>query len=129
MTDPISDMLLRIRNAIKAGHASVEMPASKMKGEIARVMKSEGYITDYSIDSTFPATLTVELKYNDKAESAICGLRRESRPGLRKYCGVDDIPNVLDGLGTAVISTSKGIMSGKDARQQKVGGELICTIW
>ena len=129
MTDPISDMLLRIRNAIKAGHASVEMPASKMKGEIARVMKSEGYITDYSIDSTFPATLTVELKYNDKAESAICGLRRESRPGLRKYCGVDDIPNVLDGLGTAVISSSKGIMSGKDARQQKVGGELICTIW
>ncbi|MBP5510906.1 MAG: 30S ribosomal protein S8 [Kiritimatiellae bacterium] len=129
MTDPISDMLLRIRNAIKAGHASVEMPASKMKGEIARVMKSEGYITDYSIDSTFPATLTVELKYNDKAESAICGLRRESRPGLRKYCGVDDIPNVLDGLGTAVISTSKGIMSGKDARRQKVGGELICTIW
>ena len=122
-------MLLRIRNAIKAGHASVEMPASKMKGEIARVMKSEGYITDYSIDSTFPATLTVELKYNDKAESAICGLRRESRPGLRKYCGVDDIPNVLDGLGTAVISTSKGIMSGKDARRQKVGGELICTIW
>ena len=129
MTDPISDMLLRIRNAIKAGHASVEMPASKMKGEIARVMKSEGYITDYSVDSTFPPTLTVELKYNDKAEAAICGLRRESRPGLRKYCGVDDIPNVLDGLGTAVLSTSKGIMSGKDARRQKVGGELICTIW
>ncbi|MBO4287506.1 MAG: 30S ribosomal protein S8 [Kiritimatiellae bacterium] len=129
MTDPISDMLLRIRNAIKAGHASVEMPASKMKGEIARVMKAEGYITDYSVDSTFPATLTVELKYNDQAESAICGLRRESRPGLRKYCGVDDIPNVLDGLGTAVLSTSKGIMSGKEARRQKVGGELICTIW
>ena len=129
MTDPISDMLLRIRNAIKAGHASVEMPASKMKGEIARVMKAEGYITDYSVDSTFPATLTVELKYNDKAEPAICGLRRESRPGLRKYCGVDEIPNVLDGLGTAIISTSKGIMSGKDARRQKIGGELICTIW
>lgn len=129
MTDPISDMLLRIRNGIKAGLPTIEMPGSKIKGEIARVMKAQGYITDFTITTAAPCALRIELKYNNKAEPAICGICRESRPGLRKYCGIDDIPEVLDGLGTAILSTSKGVMSGKEARQQKVGGELLCTIW
>ncbi|MBQ7190864.1 MAG: 30S ribosomal protein S8 [Kiritimatiellae bacterium] len=129
MTDPISDMLVRIRNGIKAGHAVIELPGSKIKGEIARVMKAEGYITDFTMTDDVPRVLSIELKYNDRAESAICGLTRESRPGLRKYCGVEDIPEVLDGLGTAILSTSRGVMSGKEARQLKVGGELLCTIW
>lgn len=129
MTDPISDMLLRIRNGIKAGLPSIELPGSKIKGEIARVMKAEGYITDFTMTDSLPRVLQIELKYNDKAEPAICGIRRESRPGLRKYCGIEGIPEVLDGLGTAILSTPKGVMSGKDARQQKVGGELLCTIW
>jgi len=129
MTDPISDMLVRIRNGIKAGLAVIELPGSKIKGEIARVMKAEGYITDFTMTDGVPRVLSIELKYNDRAESAICGLTRESRPGLRKYCGVEDIPEVLDGLGTAILSTSRGVMSGKEARQQKVGGELLCTIW
>lgn len=129
MTDPISDMLLRIRNAIKAGHAVVDIPASRMKGEIARVMKEEGYIVDYSMTDAIPRVLTIVLKYNDKAQSAICNLRRESRPGLRKFCKVDEIPVVLGGMGIAVLSTSGGVLSGKIARQRKLGGELICTIW
>ena len=129
MTDPISDMLVRIRNGIKAGLAVIELPGSKIKGEIARVMKAEGYITDFTMTDGVPRVLSIELKYNDRAESAIRGLTRESRPGLRKYCGVEDIPEVLDGLGTAILSTSRGVMSGKEARQQKVGGELLCTIW
>jgi small subunit ribosomal protein S8 len=129
MTDPISDMLLRIRNAIKAKHASVEIPGSRIKGEIARVMKEEGYITDFTMTGTIPRVLNVELKYSDKAVSAICGLKRESRPGLRKFCGVQDIPSVLGGLGTAIMSTSGGVMSGKDAKKRKLGGELLCTIW
>ena len=129
MTDPISDMLLRIRNGIKAGLAAVELPGSKIKGEIARVMKEEGYITDFTMTEAVPRVLSIELKYNDRAESAICGMKRESRPGLRKYCGVESIPEVLDGLGTAVLSTSQGVMSGKEAHRRKVGGELLCTIW
>ena len=113
MTDPISDMLVQIRNGIKAGHAVIELPGSKIKGEIARVMKAEGYITDFTMTDGVPRVLSIELKYNDRAESAICGLTRESRRGLRKYCGVEDIPEVLDGLGTAILSTSRGVMSGK----------------
>ena len=129
MTDPISDMLLRIRNASRAGHASVTMPGSRIKGEIARVMKEEGYIVDFELTNGVPRVLTIELKYNDRAESAICGLRRESRPGLRKFCGVQEIPVVLGGMGIAVLSTSGGVLSGKDARKRNLGGELICTIW
>ena len=127
--DPISDMLTSIRNGLKARLHSVATPASNLKGEIARVMKAEGYITDFTMTDSLPRVLQIELKYNDKAEPAICGIRRESRPGLRKYCGIEGIPEVLDGLGTAILSTPKGVMSGKDARQQKVGGELLCTIW
>ncbi|MFO7937270.1 MAG: 30S ribosomal protein S8 [Kiritimatiellia bacterium] len=129
MSDPIADMLLRIRNALNAGHPGVEMPGSRLKSEIARVMKDEGYILDYSLETALPRTLNIELKYNDDAEPAIRGLRRESRPGLRKFCGVQDIPYVLGGLGVAVISTSGGVLSGKEARKRKLGGELICTIW
>ncbi len=128
-SDPISDMLTRIRNAIKAGHPSVELPGSKIKGEILRVMKAEGYIQNYTLTGGIPRLLSIDLKYNDDAESAIRGLRRESRPGLRKFCGVQEIPNVLGGLGTAILSTSGGILSGKEARERKLGGELICTIW
>jgi small subunit ribosomal protein S8 len=129
ITDPISDMLLRIRNAIAAGLPSVELPGSRIKGEIARVMKAEGYIVNYAMTDSIPRVLTIELKYNDKAESAIRGLRRESKPGLRKFCGVHDIPDVLHGLGTAILSTSGGVVSGKEARQRKLGGELLCSIW
>jgi small subunit ribosomal protein S8 len=129
MTDPIADMLLRIRNAMKAGHPSVELPGSRIKGEIARVMKSEGYITDFVITDTVPRVLSIDLKYSDDAEPAIRGLRRESKPGLRKFCGVQDIPVVLGGMGTAILSTSGGVVSGKEARRRKLGGELICTIW
>jgi small subunit ribosomal protein S8 len=129
MTDPIADMLLRVRNASKAGHPSVEMPGSRIKGEIARVMKAEGYISDFVITNTVPRVLSIDLKYNDDAEPAIRGLRRESKPGLRKFCGVQDIPVVLGGMGTAILSTSGGVVSGKEARQRKLGGELICTIW
>jgi len=128
-SDPISDMLLRIRNAQKAGLPSIELPGSRIKGEIASVMKAEGYITDFTMTTTVPRVLSIELKYNDDAEPAIRGIRRESKPGLRKFCGVQDIPNVLGGMGTAVLSTSGGVISGKDARKRKLGGELICTIW
>ena len=128
-SDPISDMLLRIRNGLKAGLPSIELPGSRIKGEILRVMKEEGYITNFTMTNTVPRVLSIELKYNDDAEPAIRGVRRESRPGLRKFCGVQDIPNVLGGMGTAVMSTSGGVVSGKEARKRKLGGELICTIW
>jgi small subunit ribosomal protein S8 len=128
-SDPISDMLLRIRNAIKAGLPSLELPGSRIKGEIARVMKAEGYIADFTLTNTVPRVLSIELKYNNDAESPIRGLRRESKPGLRKFCGAQDIPNVLGGMGTAILSTSSGVISGKEAKQRKLGGELLCTIW
>ena len=129
MTDPIADMLLRIRNAIKAGLPAVELPGSRIKGEIARVMKAEGYIADFTLTGAVPRVLSIDLKYSDDAEPAIRGLRRESKPGLRKFCGVQDIPSVLGGMGTAILSTSGGVVSGKEARKRKLGGELICTIW
>ncbi|MDA3923810.1 MAG: 30S ribosomal protein S8 [Kiritimatiellae bacterium] len=129
MSDPIADMLLRIRNALNAGHPSVNIPGSRLKGEIARVLKEEGYILSFMMDNELPRTLSVELKYNDDAEPAIRGLRRESRPGLRKFCNVQEIPYVLGGLGVAILSTSGGVLGGKEARKRKLGGELICTIW
>ncbi|MDX9868302.1 MAG: 30S ribosomal protein S8 [Kiritimatiellia bacterium] len=128
-SDPISDMLLRIRNGLKAKLPSITLPGSRIKGEIARVMKEEGYIADFTLTAAVPRALRIELKYNDAAEPAIRGLRRESKPGLRKFCGVQDIPHVLGGMGIAILSTSGGILSGKEARKRKLGGELICTIW
>ncbi len=127
--DPISDMLVSIRNGLKARLVSVTTPASNLKSEIARVMKASGYIQDVFTTNDFPKQLVITLKYSDKAEPAIRGLKRVSKPGLRRFVSVAEIPSVLDGMGLAVLSTSKGVMSGKEARDQKVGGELICTVW
>ncbi|MCQ2393565.1 MAG: 30S ribosomal protein S8 [Kiritimatiellae bacterium] len=127
--DPISDMLVSIRNGLKARLVQVAVPASNIKAEIAKVMKASGYIQDAFTTSEFPKKLVITLKYSDKAEPAIRGLQRQSKPGLRKFVGCAEIPAVLGGMGLAVLSTSKGVMSGKDAKAQKLGGELICTVW
>ena len=128
-TDPISDMLLTIRNGLKARLVQVVTPASNLKAEIARVMKASGYIQEAITTETFPKQLVITLKYNEKAVPAITGLQRQSKPGLRKFVSVTEIPAVLDGMGLAVLSTSKGVMSGVEAKKAKVGGELICTVW
>ena len=126
--DPISDMLTTIRNGLKARLYSVETPASNLKGEIARVMKEAGYIADAVTTSEFPKKLVITLKYTAKAVPAITELKRISKPGLRRYASVTEIPAVLDGMGLAVVSTSKGVMSGAEAKKQKLGGEIICTV-
>ena len=126
--DPISDMLTSIRNGLKARLHSVETPASALKGEIARVLKQEGYIEDAKVTEEFPKKLVITLKYSDRAVPAITEIKRVSKPGYRRFVSVKEIPSVLDGMGLAVLSTSKGVMSGAEARKQKVGGELICTI-
>ena len=128
-TDPISDMLLTIRNGLKARLVQVVTPASNLKAEIARVMKASGYIEEALVTESFPKQLVITLKYNAKAVPAITGLQRQSKPGLRKFVSVAEIPAVLDGMGLAVLSTSKGVMSGVEAKKAKVGGELICTVW
>lgn len=130
-TDPIADMLTRIRNANTANKKDVAMPSSKKLIEIARIMKEEGYITDYSVEEKAPQNeLLITLKYGSKRnEKIIRGIRRISKPGLRIYAGKDDLPRVLGGLGTAVISTSKGMMADRDARALGVGGEVIAYIW
>ncbi len=129
-SDPIADMLTRVRNANMAGHPRVEMPASKVKVEIARVLQEEGYIAAFgtSEDMTHKQ-LWMDLKRQTKEGSALNGLRRVSRPGLRVYRGNQDLPRVLGGLGTAIVSTPKGIMSGRLARQQGLGGEVIAEVW
>ena len=126
--DPISDMLTTIRNGLKARLYSVETPASNLKGEIARVMKDAGYIKDAVTTTGFPKKLVITLKYTAKAAPAITELKRVSKPGLRRYVAVNQIPAVLDGLGLAILSTSKGIMSGVEAKKAKLGGEIICTV-
>ena len=126
--DPISDMLTTIRNGIKARLFSVTIPASNVKAEIARVMKEAGYIADFVVTSEFPKQLVVTLKYTDKAVSAITELKRVSKPGLRQYVTVSEIPAVLDGMGLAILSTSRGIMSGAEAKKSRVGGEILCTV-
>jgi len=126
--DPISDMLTTIRNGQKARLHSVATPASNLKGEIARVMKAAGYIVDAVTTSEFPRQLVITLKYSDKAVPAITEIKRISKPGLRKYVSVDKIPAVLDGMGLAVLSTSKGVMSGAEAKKARIGGEIICTV-
>ena len=128
MTDPISDMLTRIRNGQKARKVSVSMPASKAKEAIARVLKEEGYVTDYSIEGDGAAKqLSVELKYFD-GKPVIEKIQRASRPGLRIYRGKENLPKVLGGLGVAIVSTSAGVMSDRQAREQGVGGEVICVV-
>jgi len=129
-TDPISDYLTRMRNAIAANHKVVEIPTSKIKKEITKILFDQGYILNYKfVDDTNPGIIKIALKYHPVTkQSAINQLKRISKPGLRKYVGVDDMPSVLNGLGIAIVSTSHGMMTNKEARQQNVGGEIICYI-
>ena len=130
ITDPIADMLTRIRNAGAARHATVEIPASGMKKAIAQILLDEGYIKAFEIvDNGTQGTIKITLKYTANKEKAISGLRRVSKPGLRVYAGADELPRVLKGLGIALISTSKGIMTDKKARELHVGGEVLAFIW
>lgn len=129
VTDPISDFLLRIRNASKAKKFRVEIPASKMKQGLAEILKKENYINDYSIvEDNKQNVIKIQLKYRDGV-CAITGLKRISKPGLRVYKPSEQLPRVYNGLGTAVISTSKGLMTDKEARSQSIGGEIVCYIW
>ena len=128
MTDPISDMLSRIRNANRALLPNVAMPHSKMKESIANIMKREGYIADFTVEGKLPKSIKVKLKYQGK-KSVIEGMKRISTPGLRRYVGATDIPRVRGGLGVAVLSTSEGLMSDVQARKKNIGGELLCYIW
>ena len=130
-TDPIGDMLSRIRNASSARHEKVLIPASNLKGRIAEVLKAEGFIKDYVVhkDEAKQGAITIFLKYGPDREPAISDIKRVSKPGLRRYVATDGIPRVLNGLGIAILSTSKGVMVDREARKQKVGGELICTVW
>ena len=125
MTDPIADMLTRIRNAHLALHKEVNVPRSKMKEAIASILKQEGYVSDVTAEDR---TITIQLKYH-QGKAAIEGLKRVSKPGRRKYVGVGEIPNVQNGLGICILSTSRGVMDGASAREASVGGELLCEIW
>ncbi|HEY8344566.1 MAG TPA: 30S ribosomal protein S8 [Bacillota bacterium] len=129
MSDPIADMLTRIRNANIARAKSVEIPASNIKKELARILKAEGFVEDYEVvNDDKQGIIRIKLKYNGK-ERVITGLKRISKPGLRVYATKDQIPKVLGGMGIAVISTSKGIMTDKSARQEGIGGEVLCYVW
>jgi len=130
-TDPIADYLTRVRNAMKANHRVVEIPASNLKKEITKVLFDKGYITNYKFeDETAQGTIKIALKYHPITKvPAIRTLTRVSKPGLRKYAGVDNIPRVLNGLGIAILSTSKGVMTDKEARVQNIGGEVLCYVY
>jgi small subunit ribosomal protein S8 len=127
-TDPISDMLTRIRNAQRAEIPAIELPHSKMKESIAGILKREGYINEVGVEGATMKKLKLRLKY-DGRKGVIEGLRRVSRPGLRRYVGADEIPRVRGGLGTAIVSTSEGLMTGVQARKKNLGGELLCFVW
>ena len=130
MTDPIADMLTRIRNASSAKHQSVEIPASNIKKELANILLEEGFINNVEVvDDGVQGTLKIDLKYGENDERIISGIRRISKPGLRVFAKTNDLPKVLGGLGIAVISTSKGLLTDKEARAQEVGGEVICYVW
>ena len=130
MTDPIADMLTRIRNANTAGHKTVDVPASKMKKSIAGILKEEGYIEDFEvIEDNKQGIIKVTMKYGADKERVISGIKKISKPGLKTYAKANDIPKVLGGLGIAIISTSKGIVSDKEARKLGLGGEVICYVW
>lgn len=129
-TDPIADMLTRIRNANMVSHETVEMPSSKLKVELAKLLKEEGYIVDYSVKEVGKFSfLTIVLKYDEKRKPVITNLKRISKPGLRSYCKSKDLPQVLGGLGIAIISTSKGLMTDRKARKEQIGGEVLCYVW
>jgi small subunit ribosomal protein S8 len=136
MTDPIADMLARLRNATLARHAREDVPASKQKAEIARILENEGYIQGYKLVELTPAEATrsrpflrIFLKYGPRGERVISGFERVSRPGRRVYYGRDDVPPVLGGLGTSIITTSRGVMTGREAVKAGVGGEVLCNVW
>jgi len=133
MTDPIADFLTRVRNAIRAAHETVEVPASKLKGELARILDEQGYIDSWSVipapEGHAGELIQIRLKYTDERRSAITGLRSVSRPGRRTYVDARHIPKVLGGMGTAIISTSAGVMTGHDARAAGVGGEVLAQVW
>jgi small subunit ribosomal protein S8 len=136
MTDPISDMLARLRNGVSAKHSRVDVPASKLKAEIARILQDEGYIQGFRlVEEPSQAgrqpqqLIRMILKYGPRGERVITGLARISRPGRRVYLGVDDVPTVLGGLGTSILTTSRGVMTGRAARKAGVGGEVLCNVW
>lgn len=130
VTDPIADMLTRIRNALVAKHDSIEVPASNMKKSIAKILLDEGYIKGFEVEEKGPqGQIKVDLKYGPNRESVISGLRRISKPGLRVYAGKNEVPRVLGGLGIAIISTSQGVMTDKQARSKNIGGEVLAYIW
>ena len=130
VNDPVGDMLTRLRNASRARHDKVVIPHSNLKVEIIKALKSEGYIGEFTVHERAPQSeITVQLKYGPDRAPAITGIRRVSKPGLRRYVNVREIPQVLGGMGIAVLSTSRGIMVDSDARRQKVGGELLCTVY
>ena len=128
MTDPISDMLTRIRNAGRALRPVVAVPHSRVKENIANILKKEGYVAEVAVEGKMPKTINIKLKYQGK-KNVIEGLRRMSRPGLRHYVGATEIPRVLGGLGVSVVSTSEGVMTGTQARKKNLGGELLCYVW
>ena len=130
MTDPIADLLTRIRNAQQASHATTVVPASRLKQQIVEILKSGGYISDFSrVEKSPQDELEIVLKYGNDGAGVIGGLRRESKPGRRVYVGADDIPRVRSGLGVAIVSTSKGVLPDHQARESRVGGELLCSVW
>ena len=130
MTDPIADMLTRIRNAVSSKHDSVQMPSSKIKVAIAQVLKEEGFIRDYQINADGSRNmLKIELSYTGRKEPVLSGIKRVSKPGLRIYVQKREIPRVLGGLGVAILSTPEGVMTGQHARQKSIGGEVLCYVW
>lgn len=129
MTDPIADLFTRIRNANQMRHEKVVLPHSKIKAEIARILEEEGFINGYKVEGDVKKNLVIELKYGRSNEKVITGIKRVSKPGLRVYAKSEDLPKVLNGLGLAIISTSKGVMSEKQARKENIGGEVIAYVW
>ena len=131
MTDPIADYLTRVRNAIRAGHRVVEIPASNIKKEITKILFDQGYILNYKFEEgeNPQGTIKIALKYDGDNTSAIKDLQRVSRPGLRQYAGYKDMPRVLNGLGIAIVSTSQGVMTNKEAKSRKIGGEVLCYVY
>lgn len=129
MTDPIADMLTRIRNAAQAQHEQTIIPSSNLKQQLAEILKREGFIDDYRVEDGVQKKLTIVLKYGRDRQSAFIGIRRASRPGRRFYVGHKDIPRVQNGMGVVILSTSAGIMTDRDARDKRVGGEVLCEVW
>lgn len=129
ITDPIADMLTRIRNALVARKPHVAVPASRIKLEIAKILKAEGFIADYQVEKSPPGAIRITLRYSERKEGIITGLRRVSRPGLRIYSQRADLPRVYGGLGVAILSTSRGLMTDREARRARIGGEVLCFIW